>query len=456
MADAVMAKVEELANQIHQAFEADKKGNKEEFAKLADASANTLTEINELKSAMAKRDEVIKDLELKASRAPAGVKVKRVAPEEYRDMMDSYLRSKGKKSYTFNYEIAQKSLDWAVENSKAMTMVMTKAGKIEFKKDVIAGINPQGGYWTLPEYSARDVEKFYQTNPLRQMANVMTTGTNELRMIIDDQLSESGGWVGETESRSTTDTARIGELSIPIHEQFAEPKASHWMLDDVNFDLVSWITGKTEQIFNLFENSAFLVGDGSKKPKGILAYDKWGGAAVAFGDDSNYERNALEYILSGANGAVTYNGFVNLQLSLLEQYQAGAEFLMTRKTWAETLQLKDTQDRPLYQLANLLATGANQVLLGKNVRIAAANQTINQGGTDVTLGGMPEVGTTGAAAVIYGDFNQGYGIVDRIGFTTITDIYTEKQYVKYYTRKRLGGALTSYQSLKVLELSAGA
>jgi HK97 family phage major capsid protein len=218
---------------------------------------------------------------------------------------------------------------------------------------------------------------------------------------------------------------------------------------------VSWVTNKTIQITNLYENSAFLQGNGSKKARGILNYPAWGGEAVAFGNDSNYERNALEHIYTGTAGVLTYDSLINVQNSLLEQYQANAQWLMTRSTWSVILQLKDDQNRPLYNLNNLLQTGADKVLLGQEVRIAAPTQTVQEGTTTGSLPGMPQVVTGGTdpvtGVIIYGDFREGYGIVDRLGFTTIVDILTEKQYVKYYTRKRVGGALTSYQSLKVLD-----
>jgi HK97 family phage major capsid protein len=446
-----------LCSELRSAQEALEKNNKEEFTKLANVSADTLTEINTLKSAMKKRDEVIKELELQIANAPSNITVLRKSSDDYREMLDSYLRKGSKRNwdYGFDMEIATKALDWAFTHTKALPIFINKESKISMRKDMVEGINPQGGYWVLPEYSSRDVTKFFETNPLRQMANVMTCGTSELKMIIDDNTSQSGGWVGEQEARSTTETARIGELSIPIHEIYAEPKATHWMLEDVNFDLVSWITNKTIQITNLYENSAFLQGNGSKKARGILNYPAWGGEAVAFGNDSNYERNALEHIYTGTAGVLTYDSLINVQNSLLEQYQANAQWLMTRSTWSVILQLKDDQNRPLYNLNNLLQTGADKVLLGQEVRIAAPTQTVQEGTTTGSLPGMPQVVTGGTdpvtGVIIYGDFREGYGIVDRLGFTTIVDILTEKQYVKYYTRKRVGGALTSYQSLKVLD-----
>jgi HK97 family phage major capsid protein len=302
--------------------------------------------------------------------------------------------------------LVEKMQNWSMSDVKVAPYFADQKTKMAMSKDIFEGSNPNGGYWIIPEYSAQDVTRDFETSPMRDICNVVTTSSNVFRHIIDDNLAESGGWVGEVQERTSTDTARIGELDITVHEQYAEPKASHWMLDDATFDLVGWISNKSRQTMTLQENAAFLVGDGSKKPRGILNYPAWGGTPVEFGNDSNYERGALETIYSGASGNFTYDGLINVQMSLLEPYQPGAVWLTTRQGWAQILKIKDTQDRPLFQLQDLLRTGAQAVLLGKPVRIAApANAPINP--EQPTGGGMPIPGAD-AKAMIYGDFRQGY------------------------------------------------
>lgn len=453
----VLNKVNDLAHLLHEHQNtSDNYGEKLE--RLATKSADVLTEIQTLKDKDAKKNEVIKSLEIQlAQRGHSSKAANDVGcPVEYLRDLDQALRSKGGERIKFfhksiNPESMQKMQTYAANSSIIPSYLQTPARE-KIAKDIFEGSNPNGGYWIIPEYSPSDVTRDFETSPMREICNVVTTSSNIFRYIIDDNLATSGGWVGEQQQRPSTETARIGELDIPIHEQYAEPLASHWMLDDAQFDLVGWINNKSRQTMDLQENAAFLVGDGSQKPRGILDYPAWGGAPVVFGNDSNYQQGALETIYSGVSGGFTYNGIVNGQLSLLEPYQRNATWLTTRQGWAQILQIKDTQDRPLFQMQDLLRTGAQAVLLGREVRIAAPS-TAPILPTQPTGGGMPIPGPD-AKALIYGDFREGYTIVDRIGFFTIVDMVTDKQWVKYYVRKRLGGALTSYQSLKVIQQTA--
>jgi len=40
-------------------------------------------------------------------------------------------------------------------------------------------------------------------------------------------------------------------------------------------------------------------------------------------------------------------------------------------------------------------------------------------------------------------------IVDRLGITVQRDPYTQKPYIEFYTRKRVGGDVINYQAMKL-------
>ena len=60
--------------------------------------------------------------------------------------------------------------------------------------------------------------------------------------------------------------------------------------------------------------------------------------------------------------------------------------------------------------------------------------------------------TTGALAVGYGDFMDGYMIVDRKGINILKDPFTNKPYIKFYTTKRVGGDVCNFEAFKLLAL----
>ncbi len=298
-------------------------------------------------------------------------------------------------------------------------------------KELVGGINPQGGYWLQPERRTDiTVDQMFETSPIRSVARVINTVNREIEIIVDDNESISGGWVGETETRPETGTADIGQLSIFAHEQFAQPTATRNMLDDAGFDLEAWVQSKSRDIMTRTENTAFVSGDGSKKPKGFLSFPAWSSPGV-------YERSAIEQRNSGSNGNFTFDSIVKLQNDLKEVYQPRSVFLTKRASFSDILLLKDLEGRSLWDF-ELLRQGAQLSLLGKPVMFADDMQAV----------------ATDALALIYGDFSVGYTIVDRLGFTLIRDELTLKPFIKFYTIKRVGGTVTNFESLKLLKLTA--
>lgn len=296
-------------------------------------------------------------------------------------------------------------------------------------KTLIAGSNPDGGYFIRPERSTQMIKRIFETSPMRNIANIMTTSSDAIEMIIDDDEADSGGWVGEVQTRGETGTPKVGILTIPAHEQFAQPKATQKMLDDAGFDIESWLSGKVTRKMTRTENTAFVVGDSSQKPQGWLTLPAW---AVA----GEYQRKALEQINSGANGAFTADGLKKLQNELIEEYQGSAVFTLKRASFEQIITLKDGQGAYLLDPRSM-KVGDTLQLLGKPV---------------IFMNDMPNIAND-ALAMGYGDYSVGYTIVDRIGFRVIRDNVTNKPNILFYTTKRTGGAVTNFEAIKIQKLA---
>ena len=57
-------------------------------------------------------------------------------------------------------------------------------------------------------------------------------------------------------------------------------------------------------------------------------------------------------------------------------------------------------------------------------------------------------------AVVFGNFKEGYQIVDRTGIRVLRDPYSSKPYVEFYTTRRVGGDVLNFEALKVLNFAA--
>jgi HK97 family phage major capsid protein len=63
---------------------------------------------------------------------------------------------------------------------------------------------------------------------------------------------------------------------------------------------------------------------------------------------------------------------------------------------------------------------------------------------------MPALGAN-SYSMAFGDFAQGYQIVDRQGIRVLRDPYTAKPFIKFYTTKRTGGGVVNFEAIKLLK-----
>lgn len=315
----------------------------------------------------------------------------------------------------------------ASEHKAAFCNYLRKGAESELvhleKKALSVGSDPDGGYLVTPHVSEKVIKTVFETSPMRQVASVEIISSDSLE-IIEDRDESDAGWTSETGSRSDTTTPQIGKKTIPVHELYAQPKATQKLIDDSSIDIESWLAEKVSDIFSRKENTAFISGDGVGKPRGILTYNDgtdWG---------------EIEQIHSGTSGVITADGIILLYYSLKEEHAARSSFMMNRASVQAVRLLKEsTTDQYLWQPG--LAAGAPDTLLGVPV-IQAAD--------------MPAPSAS-SLSVAFGDFAAGYQIVDRAGIRVLRDPFTDKPFVKFYTTKRVGGDVVNFEAIKLLKLA---
>ena len=297
------------------------------------------------------------------------------------------------------------------------------------RKAVQTTTNQDGGYAVPEELDQTLLELLKDESPMRAVCSQLTVGTPDYKKLVN--LGGAGsGWVGETDPRPTTGTPTLAQIQAYMGEIYANPQATQASLDDVFFDVENWISTEVAQEFAEKEGQAFLLGDGDKKPKGILSY---GLAATV---DKDREFGTLQKVLSGAAGNFTGDNLIDLIYATKKGYRNGAVFMMTNLTQAKARKFKDNDGNYLWQPG--LQLGQPSTLLGYGIE---ENED------------MPEVAAD-SNAVLFGNFKRGYLIVDRMGTRVLRDPYTNKPYVSFYTTKRTGGMLLDSNAIKVLTLSA--
>ncbi len=333
-------------------------------------------------------------------------------------------------------------------NAKMASAQMTGAGgkvlrdpeytqafsKFVSKGDVQASLNKgadaEGGYLAPTEWDRTITDKLIEVSPMRQICQVQTISTGSFSKLFNLRGTASG-WVGETAARPKTDNAEFGSLAYRVGEIYANPAATQQLLDDALVNLESWLAGEVQTEFAFQENLAFVSGSGANnRPNGVLTYIT-GGANAAV-----HPFGAILATDSGAAAALTTDGLINLVGALPSSFTGNARFIMNRLSMTAVRKLVDGEGNYIWQPS--YQAGTPSTLLG-------------YGMTEVPA--MPNI-EAGAKPIVFGDFNQGYLIVDSVGTRLLRDPYTNKPYVQFYTTKRVGGGLLNPEALKALNIAA--
>lgn len=312
---------------------------------------------------------------------------------------------------------------------------------------VFAAVNPRGGMssdsdpdggYSVPTQIDRVIQSQMITlSPLRRVASIVNVSTAEYQRLIN-RRGASSGWVGERETRSETENPLLALVKPPIGEIYAQPEITQRLLDDSAFNLADFLSENVSDEFALQEGGAFVRGDGINKPRGYLTYD------TAATGDATRPFGTLQYVPTGVAAALadaTHNGvdaLIDLVHSVKSAYRVGdgVGWMMNSTTASVLRKLKSKEDEQ-YLWQPSIIEGQPDRLLGYPV---FEDDQMDDIGAD-------------KFPVAFGNWKKGYVIVDRHELRLLRDPYTKKGWVKFYFTKRVGGAATDTNAIKLLKVA---
>ena len=300
------------------------------------------------------------------------------------------------------------------EEKSALDNFIRKGIESDFITKSFSGGADEGGVFITPALSQKIISGINAKSPMRQVASIETISTSALDIIIEDGVFASG-WIGEDKARPDTNTPKLKKKTIPVHEIYAQPKATQSIIDDSEVNIESWLAERLIDSFVKLENEAFIAGNGNNKPKGLLIDTK------------------VEAIAAGTD--ITPEMLLKLINSLEEGYLANASFLMNRGTLSAIQSLQDKTGRFIWQQS--LTDPLQQSIFGIPIVISSP---------------MPEI-KADSLSIAIGDFKSAYKIVDRSGISLLRDPYTDKPFVRFYAVKRVGGDVVNPEAIKFAKFS---
>ena len=289
----------------------------------------------------------------------------------------------------------------------------------EVRNALQEGTDSEGGYLVPDEFEHSLIQALNESNIIRSRARVITT-SNGLHKIPVVASHGNAAWMEEEDAYTESDEA-FSQVNLDAHKVGTLIKVSEELLQDSAFDLESYIRSEFSRRIGDKEEDAFLNGNGTHKPTGIL--NATGGAQVG--------------VTTASATAITADEIIDLFYSLKAPYRKNAVWILNDATVKAIRKLKNGTGDYLWQPA--IKDGEVPTILGRPYFTSQYAPTIE----------------AAAKVIAFGDFSY-YWIGDRqgISFKRLNELYAGNGQVGFLASKRLDGKLVLPEAIKVLQMKA--
>lgn len=296
-----------------------------------------------------------------------------------------------------------------------------KNGKIETK--ALTLWSGTAGYKAPIEFSNRLIEYLFNYSPIRSVANVRTSAANTLR-IPKMTTAPVAAWATETGTRNVDTSIEVGQVDIQSFEMSYLTKATLQMLEDQNFNLEDELAKSFAGSFAVLEGTAFISGDGTTQPEGLLT------------------NASVPVALTGDASKLTADSLISLPYKINFAYRANPKecyWLMNGKTIGTIRQLKDPVTG-VYLWQPGLSVDSPQTLLGYPI---------------LECPNMPDIAANNFP-ILFGNIKRAYTILDHVDFMVLrlSELFIQNGYIGFMGRKRVGGAVVDANAIVKLKVAA--
>jgi HK97 family phage major capsid protein len=284
----------------------------------------------------------------------------------------------------------------------------------EIRATLQKAVTTQGGYLVPIEFETQIVGKMYDANLMRQLATVTRT-TSQVNIPMEGNLP-TFAWIDELGTYSQTDLT-VAQNILGAWKLGGIVTVSEELLQDSFVDLPAYISGRAALAAGFTEESAYILGDGVKKPTG------WVTTATA--SSTNYT--------SASNSAVTSIDMFNLYTSVSRPYRKNGSYIVADTVLQKLRQEKATTGQYLWQPS--LQANAPDVYLGKPIYTSDFLATF----------------AAGSVSAAFGDFSY-YQIVDRVGWSMqrLEELYAGNGQVGFRMWERTDGKLLRPEAVSLM------
>ena len=280
------------------------------------------------------------------------------------------------------------------------------------------GTKSEGGYLVTDEWHSSIVESRTAATIMRGIATVVSTASGTFSIpTVASQGTAS--WGAEEGAVSESDDA-FGQVQLTAHPMRSLIKVSNELLSDNSFDLTGYIAKQMGRRLGALEDAAFIDGDDSSKPKGLIY-------------------NSTVSVTAASATAITASEIVDLFHSLAREYRdaPNACFIANDSTVKLIRKLVDSDGRFLWGAG--LTANEPDTILGKRFFTSS----------DV---GAP---TAAKKALVFCDPSY-YFIAERQGMTMqrLDELYANTNQTGFQVVARVDGELVLAAASHVLQMAS--
>jgi len=277
------------------------------------------------------------------------------------------------------------------------------------------GIDESGGYLVPEEYDRRLIDGLTEENVMRKLGTtIRTSGEHKINLA---GAKPAAAWIEEG-SALTFGDAKFSQIVLDAYKLHVAVKVTEELLYDNAFNLENYILTQFAKALGNAEEDAFLNGDGSHKPLGLLATTGGGQVGVT---------------TAGAN--LSSDEILNLVYALKRPYRKNASFLTNDQTLSAVRKLKDANGAYLWQPS--YQAGEPDKLLGYPINTSAY---------------MP-LPAAGKSVLVFGDYSY-YNIGDRgtRSFAELKELFAGNGMVAFLAKERVDGKLLLPEAVQILKI----
>jgi HK97 family phage major capsid protein len=298
---------------------------------------------------------------------------------------------------------------------------------VQYKDALRTDQGSEGGF-LVPEMLADSiVKKIEQISPVRQFARIRTRQVKTLNVPIRDTIP-TATFEGEAEEATNSKSSYLAE-TMTAHRQTSVVSITRDQINFAGFDMETEIFSDVITAYAQSEGNKFLLGTGVKQPEGIITRAGTGANDVPFTE-------------TAASGVVSLDDVIKLSGDQKLGYNSVYSF--NRNTLVRLRTERDSNGNYLWTFgAERFPTQINGF---DYVLMQDMSNIFDSAGDPIT----------GAFPVLFGDYFNGYNILDAVDMEVIRDDVTLKKQamVEFAWHRWLDGRVVLGEAFQLLQIKA--